>query len=287
MIPAMPQPLSLGFSPCPNDTFIFDALVHGRLDPACRLFGRETLADVETLNEWAMEHRLDVTKLSFHALGHVRDHYALLGAGAALGRGCGPLLVAKRPLASADLKGLTIAIPGEFTTAALLLRMYSGHPAATTVMRFDRIMPAVANGDVDAGVIIHESRFTYQEHGLRLVKDLGAWWEESTGLPIPLGGIVARRSLGHERLCHIDRCIRTSILAAQANPAVALPYIRRHAQELDDRIVQSHIGLYVNNFSVELGKEGERAVREFMARGEAAGAFAPSLGDQPLFVSAD
>ncbi|MFZ5775501.1 MAG: 1,4-dihydroxy-6-naphthoate synthase [Thermodesulfobacteriota bacterium] len=269
----MEQQLSIGFSPCPNDTFIFDALVHRRLEEECPLFAPPELADVETLNEWAMAGRLDVTKLSFHAFGHVRDRYTLLAAGAALGRGCGPLLVSGRPLPPADLTKVRIAIPGRYTTAAMLLGMFAGTPLATTVMRFDRIMPAIAAGEVDAGVIIHESRFTYQHHGLGLVRDLGSWWEEETGLPIPLGGIVARRSLGGEMLGRISGCIKASILAAQANPAQALPYIRRHAQEMDDLIVQSHIGLYVNHFSVDLGQEGVAAVQEFLRRGEAAGLF--------------
>ena len=265
--------LSLGFSPCPNDTFIFHALVHGQTGAESPGFGEAVLADVETLNEWALAGRLDVTKLSFHALGHVLDQYVLLMAGSALGRGCGPLLVAREDFSPAALPRLTIAIPGRYTTAALLLQMYSPVALTTKVMRFDEIMPAIVAGEVDAGVIIHESRFTFQEHGLLLLQDLGAWWEQETGFPIPLGGIAARRSLGKEKIRAIDRCIRASVSSAFASPEAGLPYIRQHAQELDDKVIKDHIGLYVNPFSLDLGEEGVAAVREFLERGIRLGLF--------------
>jgi 1,4-dihydroxy-6-naphthoate synthase len=271
--------LSLGFSPCPNDTFIFHALVHkqhGQHGQACAeppAFGEAVLADVETLNEWALAGRLDVTKLSFHALGHVLDQYVLLMAGSALGRGCGPLLVARENFASATLPRLTIAIPGRYTTAALLLRMYSPVALTTRVMRFDQIMPAIVAGEVDAGVIIHESRFTFPEHGLLLLQDLGAWWEQETGFPIPLGGIAAKRSLGKEKIQAIDRCVRASVASAFASPDASMPYIRRYAQELDDKVITDHIGLYVNPFAFDLGEEGVGAVREFLERGRQLGIF--------------
>ena len=274
--------LSLGFSPCPNDTFIFHALVHGQACAESPDFAAATLADVETLNEWALAGRLDVTKLSFHALGHVLDRYVLLMAGSALGRGCGPLLVARKNFPVAALPNLTIAIPGRYTTAALLLRMYSPVALATRVMRFEEIMPAIVAGEVDAGVIIHESRFTFQAHGLLLLRDLGAWWEQETGFPIPLGGIAAKRSLGKEKIQAIDRCIRASVSAAFASPEAGMPYIRQHAQELDDKIIKDHIGLYVNPFSVDLGKEGGAAVREFLARGRRLGFFPRQSSDLPL-----
>lgn len=278
-----PSPYSLGFSPCPNDTFIFHALVHGLVGGDCPQFAEPVLADVETLNEWAISGRLDVTKLSFHAYGQVMDRYVLLNAGSALGRGCGPLLVARKSLAQAALPGLTIAIPGRYTTAALLLRLFA--PACTNLvtMRFDRIMPAVVSGTVDAGVIIHESRFTYPQHGLVMLQDLGQWWETLTGLPIPLGGIVARRSLGQAALCAIDRAVRASVRLAFGAPQAAMPYIRRHAQELDESVIASHIGLYVNDYSENLGPDGLAAVGEFLRRGSEAGVL-PPLPDLPLAV---
>jgi 1,4-dihydroxy-6-naphthoate synthase len=265
------KPLTIGFSPCPNDTFIFYGLMHRRVQAAGLRFAPATLADVETLNEWAMEGRLDVTKISFHALGHVLDKYALLNAGAALGRGCGPLLVAGREQDLSDLAAKKVAVPGRFTTAAMLLRLFAPACSKLVNMRFDRIIPAVAAGEVDAGVIIHESRFTYQQHGLSLVQDLGVWWEEITGLPIPLGGIAAKYSLGDESLRAIEAAIRASVRWAFAQPEACRPYIRKHAQELDDRVIDEHIGLYVNPFSEDLAREGREAVKEFLRRGREAG----------------
>lgn len=268
------SPLSLGFSPCPNDTFIFHALVHG-LVPEAPVFTPPRLEDVETLNRLALAGRLDVSKLSFHALGHVLDQYLLLGAGAALGRGCGPLLVAREPIAPTRLAGRRLAVPGRYTTAAMLLGLFAPACRNPEVIRFDQIMPALVRGEIDAGVIIHESRFTYRDHGLVLLADLGAWWEESSGLPIPLGGIAARRSLGKERLTAIEQAIRQSVEAAFADPARAMPYIRRHAGELDERVLRSHIELYVNDFSIELGAEGRAAITEFLRRGRQAGVLPP------------
>lgn len=273
--------LTLGFSPCPNDTFIFHALVHG-LVPEAPSFAPPLLEDVETLNQRALRAELDVCKLSFHALGHVLDHYVLLRAGAALGRGCGPLLVARNPLPPDQLAGLRVAVPGRYTTAAMLLGLYAPRCKQPLVMRFDRIMPALARGEIDAGVIIHESRFTYRDHGLVMLADLGAWWEESSGLPIPLGGIAARRSLGAERIGAIEQAIRRSLELAGANPGGAMAYIRRHAGELDEQVLQAHIALYVNDFSLDLGEEGRRAVAVFLERGRQAGLFPPSA--MPLIL---
>ncbi|HIJ90039.1 MAG: 1,4-dihydroxy-6-naphthoate synthase [Desulfobulbaceae bacterium] len=283
-MPLLPEKnrLSLGFSPCPNDTFIFHALVHGVTCCGAPNFEDAVLADVETLNEWALAGRLDVTKLSFHALGHVLDRYVLLMAGSALGRGCGPLLVARENFSATALPRLTIAIPGRYTTAALLLQMYSPVALMTKVMRFDEIMPAIVAGEVDAGVIIHESRFTFREHGLLMLQDLGAWWEQATGFPIPLGGIAAKRSLGKEKIQAIDRCIRASVSSAFAAPEAGMSYIRRHAQELDDKVIKDHIGLYVNPFSVDLGEEGVAAVREFLARGRLYGGLPRHSAALPL-----
>jgi len=271
--------LSIGFSPCPNDTFIFHGLVHGLTGPACPSFAEPLLADVETLNVWAMEQaRLDVTKISFHALGHVLDDYVLLRSGGALGRGCGPLLVARKPMADGrHLAGKRIAIPGRYTTAAMLLRLFSRADYEMVPMSFETIMPCVARGEVDCGVIIHESRFTYRQHGLTCLQDLGAWWEAETGHPIPLGGIVARRSLGPELLLQIESCIRQSVGLAFADTGKSRSYIKRYAQELDEQVIASHIGLYVNNFSEDLGIQGLAAVNEFLARGRDAGILPPSL----------
>ncbi|MEW6429662.1 MAG: 1,4-dihydroxy-6-naphthoate synthase [Thermodesulfobacteriota bacterium] len=263
--------LSIAYSPCPNDTFIFHALVHGEVGgPA---MAAPVLADVETLNGWAMAARFDISKLSFAAYGHVRDRYRLLSAGAALGRGCGPLLVCRRG-ERFDPARASIAIPGRLTTAAMLLRLFAPTVRNLTEMRFDRIIPAILAGRVDAGVIIHESRFTYRQEPLSLVRDLGAWWEEETGHPIPLGGIVARRTLGEETIAAIDGAIRASVLRARARPEECLPYIRRHAQEMDAEVIRQHIALYVNDFSVDLGAAGLAAVDHFLRLGDAAGLFA-------------
>lgn len=268
----MPGELTLGYSPCPNDTFIFSGLAQGRIPLRHVRFAAPQLEDVETLNSQAMQGRLDVTKLSFHALGHVLDSYTMLESGAALGRSCGPLLVTAQ--AKGDPASWTIAIPGQYTTAALLLRLFLPAHRQSVVLRFDQIMDAVAAGQVDAGVIIHESRFTYQERGLRCVQDLGVWWEQETGLPIPLGCIAARNSLSSEVFQEIEHAIAESIRWAYAHRDECMTYIRQHAQEMDDQVIAAHIGLYVNEFSFQLGDEGRAAVRELLRRGRAAGVFA-------------
>ncbi len=268
--------LSLGFSPCPNDTFIFCALANGKIPLAGWSLRQALLEDVETLNEWAMQGRLDVTKLSFHALGHVLDEYVLLHAGAALGRGCGPLLVAGRNFDPGNSAELTVAVPGRFTTAAMLLQLYAPAWKNVVMMRFDDIMPAIESGRVDCGVIIHESRFTYAGRGLKLIVDLGSWWEEMSGYPIPLGGIVARRSLGRDLIVKIDRAVRDSILWAQLHTQSCRPYIQKYAQELDDSVIDQHIGLYVNAFSENLGAEGLAAVEFFLQQGRLAGIYSES-----------
>ena len=265
------EDLSLGFSPCPNDTFIFYGLVHGRIDPPEVTFAEPFLEDVEQLNLWALAKKLDVTKLSFHALGHVLNEYCLLSAGSALGRGCGPLLVAGSLIPHKERHGLRIAIPGKLTTAALLLQMFLPDCHRLVEMRFDGIMGAISKGEVDAGVIIHESRFTYGEQGLVCLQDLGQWWEQTAGLPIPLGCIAARRSLGREKIQAIDQAIRSSVDYSFAHPDECLPYIRSKSQELELEVVRSHIGLYVNEFSRELGSEGEAAIKAFMEKGRLAG----------------
>ncbi|AJF07744.1 menaquinone biosynthesis family protein [Geoalkalibacter subterraneus] len=274
--------LTLGYSPCPNDTFIFHALVHGHVAiPGVQI--RERLEDVETLNQLARNAVLDLTKISYHALGHLRENYALLRSGGALGRGCGPLVIAAEPANMDDLRGKRIAIPGLLTTANLLLQLYGEGFDNVVVMRFDQIMPAVCSGEVDAGVIIHESRFTYAKHGLRKILDLGDWWEKTSGLPIPLGGILARRDLGPELIGKLDQAVHDSLVYAYAHPGEARSYIRQHAQELEDEVIDNHIELYVNDFSLNLGCEGEQAVSEILGRAEARGLIPACT--LPLFLS--
>ncbi|HXE96925.1 MAG TPA: 1,4-dihydroxy-6-naphthoate synthase [Dongiaceae bacterium] len=277
----MAKELTLGFSPCPNDTFMFHPLVHGLVDTGGLAY-RERLEDVETLNQLALAGELDVSKVSYHALGHIRDRYALLRSGSALGRGCGPLLVAADRIDPADLRGRTIAVPGRYTTAKLLLRLFDPTLANFIVMPFNEIMDAVLNGNVDAGLIIHESRFTYHGFGLHKLLDLGEWWEGETGLPIPLGGIVARRSLGAETIAAIERALREGVEYARAHPDEAARYICEHAQEMSQEVCAAHIGLYVNDFSTDLGDEGVRAISCLLQRAEQAGLIPPS--DLPLFM---
>ncbi len=265
------KPLTLGFSPCPNDTFIFYSLVEDAAAEKTPFFAPPCLEDVETLNRWALSSRLDVTKLSFHAVGHLLDRYCILQSGSALGRGCGPLLVGAPGMSVQDLAGRGIAIPGIYTTAALLFRMFRPECTELVEMRFEQIMPAVLRGEVAAGVIIHESRFTYQRLGLCCLQDLGQWWEGTTGLPIPLGCIAARRELGGKTIKEIDRRIRESLDDSYAHPGKGMDYIRHYAQETEEEIIMNHIGLYVNDFSLDLGTEGRLAVQTFLARGREVG----------------
>ena len=262
---------TLGFSPCPNDTFLFHALVHGRIEMEGVPELEPRLEDVETLNRLALDGRLDITKVSYGVVPHLLNRYVVLRSGGAMGHGCGPLLVAGSAKHREELAGMRIAIPGRHTTAALLLRLYAPEADRPVEMPYDRIMPAVASGEVDAGLIIHESRFTYPEHGLVEVIDLGGWWEEETGAPIPLGAIVGRRALGDARLQAIEDAIRASAEAALADPEPSREYVREHAREMDDEVVQRHIDLYVNAFSVDVGEPGERAVRSLLARAAEAG----------------
>jgi 1,4-dihydroxy-6-naphthoate synthase len=259
--------LSLGYSPCPNDTYIFYALAHNKVTiPGYKI--EERLEDVETLNQLALKGLLDLTKASYHALGHLRDRYVLLRSGGALGRGCGPLVIAPKASDMQGLRGKRIAIPGKLTTANLLLQLYGeGYDNLLTVP-FDQIMPTLQRGDADAGVIIHESRFTYREAGFHEIVDLGAWWEEDSGLPIPLGGILARRDLGPETIQAVDQAIR---------------YIKKHSQELSDTVIDAHIELYVNDFSLNLGEQGVAAVEVLMTRAEERGLISKSA--EPLFLT--
>lgn len=280
----MKRTLSLGYSPCPNDTFIFYALVHGKIDTPTIVY-KEILEDVETLNQMAQQAQLDITKISFHAFGFLRDRYCLLRSGGALGKGCGPLVVAREEYSMQDLREKTIAIPGELTTAFLLLQVFDPElKQRIKVMPFHRIIDAVKSKEADAGLIIHESRFTYQRKGLKQIMDLGAWWEQETGLPIPLGGIIARRDIGRELVQKTDALIRTSLEYAFSNREETKTYIKRHAQELDDTVIEQHISLYVNNYSLNIGDEGVHAVEELFRRAAEQGIIPKS--SHPLFLTA-
>ncbi len=277
----MSRTLTIGYSPCPNDTYIFYALVHGRVRAPGIEF-RERLEDVETLNQRALGGELDITKASYHALGHVRERYALLRSGGALGRGCGPLVVVRPGTKIEDLRSGTIAAPGKLTTAFLLLRLFDPELQNLAVMPFDRIMQAVADGSVTAGLIIHESRFTYPLYGLEKLLDLGEWWERHSAMPIPLGCILAKRSLGRDVLLTVERAVAESLRYARTHEAEVLDYCRKHSQEMDDAVMMSHIGLYVNDFSLDIGEEGTRAVRRLLSEAEEKN-IVPRSGS-PLFM---
>lgn len=272
--------LRLGFSPCPNDTFVFHALVHQLVDAEGHRFS-PVLDDVERLNGMAAEGSLDVVKVSYGAVPFLLGEYALLRTGGALGRGCGPLVVVRPRTDLFRLHTGRIAIPGRRTTANLLLRLWDPKLREGKEVLYSEIMPAVSRGDFSAGLIIHESRFTYAEHGLECYIDLGEWWETVTGLPIPLGAILARRSLGPDRIRSIERAIRRSVEHALLDPAGTDEFVGRHAQEMRDEVRRRHIELYVNEFTRDLGADGEHAVRELLARAFAAGLI-PRPAD-PLF----
>lgn len=276
--------LSLGYSPCPNDTFIFYGLVHRTVETEDLLF-HEILDDVETLNRKALEGVLDMTKVSYHAFGHLRDRYYLLRSGGALGKGCGPLVISREEYTMKQLRGRKIAVPGLLTTAFLLLQIFDPSLRDHAVpMPFDRIIGSVASGAVDAGLIIHESRFTYQRAGLRKVLDLGKWWEEETGMLIPLGGILARKGLGANLARRIDGMLKKSVEYAFSHREETRTYIREHAQEMEDDVMAQHIDLYVNDYSLDIGDEGEEAVRELLRRAESRGIIGKSSA--PLFAPA-
>ncbi len=276
----MNKTLRLGYSPCPNDTYIFFALAGERIHLAPYRFS-VSLADVEMLNQQARQSILDITKVSVSALLHLLDNYCLLRSGGATGRGCGPLIVARKGLAVRDLQDVTIAIPGQLTTAHLLLQLVGVHRGSCVAMPFDRIMEAVSIGEVDAGVVIHEGRFTYSIMGLHKVLDLGQWWENETGLPLPLGAILVRRDLGTDTARFVDGKIRESLLYARAHPEEAWPYVKRHAQEMADDVIRQHIDTFVNEFSLDVGEEGERAIRCLL--GAAATMERRPLPEKPLF----
>ena len=258
--------LSLGFSPCPNDTFIFDALIHHKIDTEGLDF-EVSYDDVETLNQKAFRGELDITKLSYHAFAYVADSYVLLDSGSALGFGVGPMLICKGDSEKLRLElekpdtQLKIGIPGKYTTANFLLGLAFPEALNKQELVFSDIENAVLDGRVDVGLIIHENRFTYQDKGLKKIIDLGDFWEKETGLAIPLGGIVANRTLPLDIQHKINRVLRRSVEFAFSNPKSGLEYIRSHAQEMSEEVMYKHIDLYVNKYSVELGDEGKKAIK--------------------------
>jgi 1,4-dihydroxy-6-naphthoate synthase len=254
--------LTFGFSPCPNDTFAFHALVHGLVDAPCRV--RPVLLDIEELNRQAHAGAFDVTKLSVGAFAAVGDRYRLMRSGAALGRGVGPLVVARTSMSLSEAAKGRVAIPGRETTAFRLLRLAAPSLADVVEVRYDRILAAVQDGTVDAGLIIHESRFTYEAHGLTKVIDLGDWWEAETGLPVPLAGICARADLGPGLTADVERAIRASVRYAFDHPEKSRAYVRAHSQEMSDEVCDAHIRLYVNDLSLDIGDEGMRAIQRLV-----------------------
>jgi 1,4-dihydroxy-6-naphthoate synthase len=255
----MPMKLSLGFSPCPNDTFIFDALVNRKIDTGDFEF-EVILEDVQTLNRWAMEKKLDVTKISYGVWPLLQKNYTLLDSGGALGKGVGPLLISKNNIVLKDIDKLSIAIPGEQTTANLLFSMAFPQAKRKKFMVFSQIENAVLNDDVDCGVIIHENRLTSMQKGLVKQMDLGEYWEQKTKSPIPLGGIVMRNEFSPAERAEVDRLIRDSVAFAEAYYPDLSDYVIRHAQEMQESVMRQHIDLYVNQYSLSLGDEGRRAV---------------------------
>ena len=278
--------LTLGFSPCPNDTFIFDALVNKKIDSEGLEFD-VMLEDVETLNQWSFEGKLDITKLSYPAFFQNLDKYVLLNSGAALGKGVGPLLISKREIqhSAFNIQHSTIALPGKNTTANLLFSF--AYPEATNrkYMIFSAIENAVLNEETDLGVIIHENRFTYQQKGLHKVIDLGEYWEEKMNAPIPLGGIVIKRSFDKTISLQVDKLIRKSIEFAFSNYPTITDYVKEHSQEMGESVMRQHIDLYVNDFSIDLGADGKKAIETLFKVASSQLSLNPAQSSGGLFIS--
>jgi 1,4-dihydroxy-6-naphthoate synthase len=264
------QLIRLGFSSCPNDTFIFDAMIHGKIDTEGIEF-QLVIEDVEELNRRAFRKDLELTKISFNAFTRLASDYILLNSGAALGENCGPLIITKTPMTMDQLKDKSIAIPGVNTTANLLFSMAFPAHQQKQEMLFSSIEQAVLHGKVEAGLIIHESRFTYKQKGLFRVLDLGEYWESKTGTPTPLGGIIAKRELGIPLLQKLNRVLRRSVQFAFDNPKSGLEFIRQHAQEMSEEVMYQHIALYVNHYSLDLGVNGKMAVNTLFQKSMEAG----------------
>lgn len=276
----MAPDLQLGLSPCPNDTFIFHALLHGRVKPPSARAMRFTpaFADVQKLNEQALAGSLPVTKVSAGVLPHILDKYRILDSGAALGWGCGPVVVAKK--GTPPTAASRVAIPGRHTTAAMLLDLHGAYQGERMEMRFDRIMPALANAEADVGVLIHEGRFTYSDAGLIKLIDLGQWWEEQFHMPLPLGVIVVRRDVDEPEA--IAAAIAASVDHAWQNPLESRAFIREHAQELEPAVIEAHIRTFVTDFSRNLGPQGRQAVLRLLGSQTPAG---QRLTEADIFVS--
>lgn len=256
--------LRLGFSTCPNDTFIFDAMVHHKIDTEGLEFD-PLLADVEVLNKKAFEHTIDITKISYHAYAYLAKNYQLLDHGSALGRKNGPILISKSRVYHEEIPSLSVAIPGRYTTANLLLSIAFPELKRKTEFVFSDIEEAVNNREIDAGLIIHENRFTYEDKDLRKVLDLGEYWEQTTQMPIPLGGIIVNRKLPEDIKLKINRVLKRSIEYACSNPKESLEFVKKHAQEMDEEVMYKHIDLYVNDYTKELGEQGRAAIRKLYA----------------------
>lgn len=256
--------LSLAFSPCPNDTFIFDALVNKRISAGGLQFD-PVLEDVETLNEGALAGKYDICKVSIAAFAHVSGAYRLLQSGSALGRGCGPLLIAREMISREKIPALLTGIPGKYTTARLLLHLAFPKLKHTREMLFSAIEQALLDRAIDVGLIIHENRFTYAQKGLVKLMDLGDWWEEKYKMPVPLGGIAIRRTLSTEIQHTVNALVRQSVQTAFADPGRAMDYVRMHAQTMDPDVMRRHIDLYVNDYTTDLGAEGRRAIELLFA----------------------
>lgn len=273
--------LTLGFSPCPNDTYIFDAMIHRKVDTE-GLELEVIMEDVEALNQKAFAGELDITKLSYHAYAYLIDQYVLLDAGSALGHNCGPLLIAKRQMTPEELMDATIAIPGKYTTANFLLNYAYPHAQQKVERLFSEIEEQVLEKQADAGLIIHENRFTYEEKGLVKIIDLGAYWEQNTNMPIPLGGIVVRRQLSKEVQDTVNRVMKRSVAYAFENPEASSSFVRAHAQEMDEAVMRKHIQLYVNEFTKDLGTAGRKAIRHLFEVARQNGSIPSS--SLPLFL---
>lgn len=274
--------LTLGFSPCPNDTFIFDAMVNGKIDTKGFTFDY-VMEDVETLNQWATEGKLDITKLSYNAFLHNVGHYALLHSGSALGKGVGPLLISKKPLDLSNIADFKIAIPGINTTANLLLSLAFPEAKNKTEIIFSDIEKVVLNCDFDAGLIIHENRFTYAQRGLTKLIDLGDWWESKMNAAIPLGGIVIKRSLGNEVAATIDSIIKESVKYSWEHYPNLNPFITENAQEMEEDVMRQHINLYVNEYSSDLGEVGKKAVMSLFNEAKRTGLLKDNLPDSIFY----
>jgi 1,4-dihydroxy-6-naphthoate synthase len=279
----MSKTYTLAYSPCPNDTYVFAALTNGLLGDAPSV--NVHLADIEELNNAAARGEFELVKVSYGAIPFLMERYRILPSGGAIGRGNGPLLVAlpgEAPPLFADFVHKRIAIPGERTTAFLLLQLALGHKPKTVTMRFDQIVPAVTRGDIDAGLIIHESRFTYRDAGLISIADLGEWWENMTLLPTPLGAILIRNDIPDDEAGAINAAIRQSLAFARQNESSVMPYVREHAVEMNDDVMRAHIELYVNEFTDDIGESGREAVHALFARSRDAGIL--HRGTEPCFA---